>query len=813
MMNQGQASRRQIHAGRHGRKTLLSALMLAAFAGGAQAATTAAWVATTTKAHDPRGALHVAPLKAGTQVPIVVSLKLRNKTQLDALTAQLLAGSGTAKPITPAQFKASYAPTDAQVQAVVAYLRAQGFVNIEVADNNLLVSAIGGAGSIKSAFQAELHEYNVDGRSAYANVTDAQVPAALGDTVLGIVGLQDVHLMHTFAKRLGGGAGVVAQAVTPLAVTGISPPNFPAIYGASSLPVASNATIGIITQGAVTQTIADLKTFASSAGYPVPAVTTTVVGTASSDTSGVDEWNMDSQSSLAAAGGTIKSMILYNVNSLSDANLSLGYNKAVTDNQAKVINVSLGGCETDETSVEPTQDQIFQTAVAQGQTFSVSSGDSGAYECGATAGKAQSYPAVSPYVMAIGGTTLSTTGGNAWSSETVWACSSASSCQQSSSGGAGGGPSLTETAPSWQTASGVLGTATKRGVPDISFDASPNSGALVLINGSSVQIGGTSLSAPLFAGFWARIQSANGNTLPFPASTLYAGAATHSTWFHDVTSGSQGYSAATGWDYASGYGSLQVANFATAFSSSGGGTTTPTANFTDTVSNLTVSFTDASTDVGGTINSYAWTFGDGGTSAVQNPSHTYAAAGTYTVTETVTDSGGASASKSAAVTVAAAGGSAQLIVNGGFESTATPWTLSSGVLCTNSTCTGETAHAGTGFAWLDGYGAAHTDSAAQTVTIPAGKTSAALTFYLHVDTKETGSTAYDKLSVQVLNSAGTVLATLATYSNVNAATGYALKTFSLTPYIGQTVQIKFTGVEDASLATSFVLDDVALTVQ
>jgi xanthomonalisin len=809
MKNQGQASSRQALSGGIGRMKLLSALMLGAFAISAQAASSETWVATSTKAHDPRSAIHLAPLKAGAQVDIVVSLKLRNKPELDALTAKLMTGAAGAKPLTSAEFMARHAPTQAQVDSVVAYLHQQGFVNIDVAGNNLLVSATGGAGAVKNAFRAELHEYDVNGRSAYANVTDAQVPSHLADTVLGVIGLQTVHLAHINAKRLA-----APDAVTPQAVTGVSIPNFPAIYGASSLPSATNATIGIITQGTVAQTITDLKNFASSAGYPVPPVTTTVIGTASSDSSGVDEWNMDSQSSLAAAGGTIKSMILYNVNSLTDANLSLGYNRAVTDNKAKAINVSLGGCESDEGSVEASQDQIFQTAVAQGQMFSVSSGDSGAYECGATAGKAQSYPAVSPYVMAIGGTTLSTSG-STWVGETVWACSSASSCQQSSAGGAGGGPSLTENAPSWQTAAGVLGTSTKRGVPDISFDASPNSGALVLVNGSNAQIGGTSLAAPLFTGFWARIQSANGNTLPFPASTLYAGAASHPTWFHDVTSGSQGFSAATGWDYASGYGSLQVANFATAFSGTTPPPSGPAANFTTTVSNLTATFTDSSTDTGGTINAHSWNFGDGGTSTVASPTHTYAAAGTYTVTETVTDTNSNSNSKSASVAVTAGGGggSSQLITNGGFESTATPWTLTSGVLCTNAGCSGETAHAGTGFAWLNGYGTAHTDSATQTVTIPAGKTSASLSFYLHIDTKETGSTAYDKLSVQVLNSAGTVLGTLATYSNANAAAGYALKTLSMASYIGQTVKIRFNGVEDSSLATSFVLDDVALTVQ
>lgn len=786
------------------------ALAAAICAFASQAATSEAWAPTTTKAHDPRGATHVAALRSGDQVDIVVSLQTRNSTQLQALTTKLMSGMAGVSPLTPAQFLDQYAPTAEQAQAVATYLRSQGFANIEIAPNRLLVSATGGAGAIKSAFQAELHQYDVAGRSAYANVTDAKVPSHLASTVLGVVGLQTVHLAHVNAQRLPSDAAVAAQTQATSSVSAISPVNFPAIYGASTLASASNATIGVITQGSVTQTIADLKTFAASAGYPVPSVTTTVVGTASSDASGLDEWNMDTQASLAAAGGTVKSMVLYDVNSLSEANLTLGYNKAVTDNLAKVINVSLGGCESDMGGVRATQDAIFRAAVAQGQTFSVSSGDSGAYECGATAGKAQSYPAVSPYVMAIGGTTLTTTGGTTWTGETVWACTSAATCQQSSAGGAGGGASLTETAPSWQTAAGVLGTSTMRGVPDVSFDASPYSGALVVVKGAKVQIGGTSLAAPLFTGFWARIQSANGNALPFPASTLYAGAATHATWFHDVTAGSQGYSAATGWDYASGYGSLQVANFATAFTTAS--STGPTAKFTSSTSGLTAAFTDASTDTGGTVGSYAWNFGDGSTSATKNPTHTYPGAGTYTVSETVKDSSGKSGTASNSVTVSTA--ATQLLSNPGFEnSTASPWTVTSGLLCSNASCSGETAHAGANFLWFDGYGTTHTDMASQSVAIPAGKSSAVLSLYLHIDTKETGTTVVDTFKVQVLNASGTVLSTLATYSNANAASGYILRTLSMTPYIGQTVTIRFTGMENGSKATSFVLDDVALTVQ
>ena len=251
---------------------------------------------------------------------------------------------------------------------------------------------------------------------------------------------------------------------------------------------------------------------------------------------------------------------------------------------------------------------------------------------------------------------------------------------------------------------------------------------------------------------------------------------------------------------------------ATVGGSSGGGGGTPVANFSASTNGLTATFTDSSTDSGGTITSYAWTFGDGATSTLTSPSHTYATQGTYSVTETVTDSAsGTSSSKTLSVTVSSGTGSSQLILNPGFESGVTSWTASAGVACTNSTCSGQTAHGGTGFVWLDGYGSTHTDTLSQTVTIPAGKTSATLTFWMHIDTAETGTTAYDKLIVQATS--GTTTTTLATYSNVNAAAGYVQKTFSLNAFIGKSVTIKFAGTEDASLQTSFILDDVNVNVQ
>ena len=150
--------------------------------------------------------------------------------------------------------------------------------------------------------------------------------------------------------------------------------------------------------------------------------------------------------------------------------------------------------------------------------------------------------------------------------------------------------------------------------------------------------------------------------------------------------------------------------------------------------------------------------------------------------------------------------SGQLLGNPGFESGNTVWAATSGVI---DSSTGRPARSGSWKAWLDGYGSSHTDTLSQSVTIPSTATSATLSFYVRIDTSETTtSTAYDTLKVQV--TAGGSTSTLATYSNLNANSTYSLKSFNLTSYKGQTVTVKFTGTEDSSLQTSFVIDDTAL---
>jgi hypothetical protein len=136
----------------------------------------------------------------------------------------------------------------------------------------------------------------------------------------------------------------------------------------------------------------------------------------------------------------------------------------------------------------------------------------------------------------------------------------------------------------------------------------------------------------------------------------------------------------------------------------------------------------------------------------------------------------------------------------GFETLSTSWSSGAGVR-TNSP--GEQPHSGSWYAWLDGYGTTHTDTLSNTISIPFG-CQGTLTFWLHIDTAETTTTtAYDKLTLK------TNTVTLATWSNLNHITGYGLHSFSLP---AGSVSLVFTGTEDSSLQTSFVIDDITLTV-
>jgi subtilase family serine protease len=212
-------------------------------------------------------------------------------------------------------------------------------------------------------------------------------------------------------------------------------------------------------------------------------------------------------------------------------------------------------------------DQVFLEAAAQGQTMFSSTGDTGSF-CpvgtpnGVPVGAPfVGFPATSPYVIGVGGTTLVTNTNGGYNSEVAWYAG-------------GGGVSQFEYSPAWQspvvpTNSGL--PVTLRAIPDISMDADPNTGAIVYVNGAVEYIGGTSLSSPFAAGGWARLQSSYDNTQGFAAPRLYAGYPAFGTapavppakkvdGFNDVIAGADGlYTALPFYDFTTGLGSLDVA--------------------------------------------------------------------------------------------------------------------------------------------------------------------------------------------------------------------------------------------------------------
>jgi subtilase family serine protease len=202
--------------------------------------------------------------------------------------------------------------------------------------------------------------------------------------------------------------------------------------------------------------------------------------------------------------------------------------------------MSFGGSEfSGETAANV--DGIFSAGVNKGVTFTASSGDSG---CGAQ------YPAASPFVVAVGGTSLKVDAGGSYVSESAW-------------NGSGGGLSAFENRPSYQDG---FNSDSKRGIPDVAMVADPNTGVSVYDTdtGGFIVIGGTSVAAPMWAGITVLADGKRANHFQNADYELYSmvgNSANYASDFHDVTTGSSGgnCAAGTGYDLVTGLGSPAAA--------------------------------------------------------------------------------------------------------------------------------------------------------------------------------------------------------------------------------------------------------------
>ncbi len=363
-------------------------------------------------------------------------------------------------------------------------------------------------------------------------------------------------------------AGTV-QPATAASPYGMTPSLLRHAYGLNQVMFGSvvgdgaGQTIAIVDAYHAPTIVEDLHTFNLQFGLPDPVFTilgqdgsTNLPGTDPSGpgNSWAIETSLDVQWAHAAAPGA--NILLVEANSNSDTDLFAAIDTARNYPGVSAISMSWG---SDEFAGQWMWDSHFVTPAGHGGvTFIASSGDSGAYSPNSHT-RSVSFPASSPRVLSVGGTYLSADSSGTYVSESAWGNGTSSG----SWGGSGGGISLYAAQPAWQNGV-VTQTTSYRAVPDIAMDADPRSGVAVIDSwdfGAShpwAQVGGTSLSAPLWAGVIAianqGIVLGGGSAMDGYSETLPRLYGMSATNYHDITAGNNGYAATAGYDLVTGRG-------------------------------------------------------------------------------------------------------------------------------------------------------------------------------------------------------------------------------------------------------------------
>lgn len=301
--------------------------------------------------------------------------------------------------------------------------------------------------------------------------------------------------------------------------------------------------VSVITAGDVAAVESDLRTFEHRFQLPEVAWRQITVGSPGSETEGDDEWDLDTQYSTGLAPG-VKQLNVYVGSSTEDPAILETIDRWVTEGASTQASFSAGECEllADAAGFTSSLDTVLAEAAAEGKTLFTSAGDTGS-QCPLLVGvngvplgaPGVNYPASSPYAVGVGGTSVLGAG-----DEIGWYSG-------------GGGQSLIETAPAWQSGAGGSFIGATRGVPDVAFDADPESGVDVIIDGKEEVIGGTSVGAPAWQGIWARVAGAHESSLAFAGPVIYQ--SEPEAAFNDITLGDNGiYPCTPGWDYVTGRG-------------------------------------------------------------------------------------------------------------------------------------------------------------------------------------------------------------------------------------------------------------------
>jgi pseudomonalisin len=495
---------------------------------------------------------------SASRMSVTLTLAQRNQSALEALVAKPHAA------LTPAQFDAQFAPSTATVDAIRSWASANHLTVSSVSSNRLLVTLAGSSGQLSSALQTGFERFHSAAEgSFFAASKPAHLPASFASSVTSVVGLSSLAKVAVpapsvrSASALSAGRAALSATGLPGLPSGLNypatytPQQLNAMYDSPSTATGSGQQLAIMTEGDVSQPKADLATFEKTYGLPAVTWNQINVGTPSTDTSGDDEWDLDSQYSTAFAPG-VTTLNVYVGPSLNDSDILTTINKWVTDDIAQQGSFSAGECDllADASGFTSGLDAVLKQADAQGQTMFFSSGDTGS-QCPAITGvngvpagiPDTNYPASSPFGIGVGGTSVLD---NNPLSEIAWYAG-------------GGGLSPIEPTASFQANAKVLGVTVppSRGVPDVSLDADPESGYDVVVDGAVEGIGGTSASAPSWQGIWARVNGAHAG-LGFAGPVLYS--TEPSSAFHDITVGANGaYTAGPGYDLVTGLGTPDIA--------------------------------------------------------------------------------------------------------------------------------------------------------------------------------------------------------------------------------------------------------------
>lgn len=521
-----------------------------------------------TRAWRVNGARNLGPMRRR-PMSITLALAPRNRSALNHLVTARHA------PLRPAQVRQRFSPSPKTVRTIRAWARARSLRVRSVAANRLLVRITGSSTAFARALRTGFHLFTSPATGRFFQVTRAaRLPRSFASRVVGVLGLSNLARFsvphpraHTTAAAgkltsIVGGLLAAHGGALPGLPAAPSSLNYPSQYGpqdfwkmydAPSSETGAGQQLAIITEGDVSQPKADLATFESKFGLPKATWNQINVGAASSDTSGDDEWDLDSQYSTGFAPG-VSTLDVYVGPSLSDQDIATTVNRWVTQDLSKQGSFSAGECEllADAGGFTTTLDAILEQAAAQGQTMFFSSGDTGAF-CPAILGvngvpagiPNVNYPASSPYGIGVGGTSVVS---NNPLSEIAWYAG-------------GGGPSAIEPTPAFQsgTSVGAVLPLATRGVPDVTLDADPESGYEVIVGGTEQVIGGTSASAPSWQGIWARAEGAHSGGLGFAGPIIYG--TEPASAFHDITLGANGFPALPGWDYTTGRGTPDISAF------------------------------------------------------------------------------------------------------------------------------------------------------------------------------------------------------------------------------------------------------------